>query len=97
MPDPGEAAAVAALRAARLLEGGADRPRTTRRWRGAMARAAARLHDDGAPWMDLRLPVVAALAELLDLDDEALIRCAAVMLSVEAGELGGARGAAPDR
>ena len=78
---------LAELEADGLLERGANGVRTTRRWQAAMARAASRLHSSGAPWMDLRLPVVAALVELARVDDEKLVRFAAVMLSVEAGEL----------
>jgi hypothetical protein len=79
--------AVADLKAAGLLEASPDGLRTTRRWHAAMSRAASRLHESGAPWMDLRLPVVAALAELVPCDDETLVRYAAEMLSVEASEL----------
>ena len=80
-------ATIAELEAAGLLartEGGL---RTTRRWHAAMARAALRLHESGAPWMDLRLPVVSALLELMPSDDETLVRYTAAMLSAEAAEL----------
>jgi hypothetical protein len=94
MPDE---AAVAELVAAGLLERGDDGPRTSRRWQAAMARAATRLHAAGAPWMDLRLPVVSALLELVEADDETLVRYTAVMLSVESAELTrGAREPAAD-
>jgi hypothetical protein len=83
--------AIAALEAAGLLESSPAGLRTTRRWHAAMSRAASRLHESGAPWMDLRLPVVAALAELVPSDDETLVRYAAAMLAVESGELTGAR------
>jgi hypothetical protein len=79
--------ALAELAAAGLLELRDDGARTTRRWQAAMARAAVRLHESGAPWMDLRLPVVAALIEVLPSDDETLVRRAAAMLTVEAAEL----------
>lgn len=94
MPDE---VAVAELVSAGLLERAAEGPRTTRRWQAAMARAAIRLHEAGAPWMDLRLPVVSALLELVDADDETLVRYTAVMLSVEAAELtrGGREPVAP--
>ncbi|HET7754802.1 MAG TPA: hypothetical protein VFK85_12905 [Anaeromyxobacteraceae bacterium] len=80
------------LEAAGLLDRSQGTLRTTRRWQAAMARAALRLHESGAPWMDLRLPVVAALMELVPCDDEALVRYTAAMLSVESTELARPRG-----
>ena len=47
-----------------LLRDGPAGPETTARWRAAMARAALRLHERGAPWGDPRLPVAEALVEL---------------------------------
>jgi hypothetical protein len=91
-----EADAVAELEAAGLLESTTEGPRTTRRWQAAMARAASRLYEVGAPWTDLRLPVVAALIELVPADDETLVRYTATMLTVESRELTrGGRPAAP--
>jgi hypothetical protein len=53
-----------------LVQEAAAGPETTARWKAAMARAALRLHERGAPWGDLRLPVAAALVELYgDLPD----------------------------
>jgi hypothetical protein len=77
----------------RLIEGGllrrdGARLRTTRRWRAAMARAAVRLKQAGAPWTGLRLPVVAALVDLHpEAGDEALADLVEAMLPVEEQEL----------
>jgi hypothetical protein len=77
---------VEALRAEGLVSVGEDGVRTTRRWQAAMARAAARLLAARAPF-DLRLPVAAALVELVQVDDETLVRWVEVMVAVESGAL----------
>lgn len=79
--------AIAQLTAADLVALLEGRLRTTRRWQGALARAAARLYAEGAPWRDLRLPIAAALVELLQADDDTLVACVDVMLAVELEEL----------
>jgi hypothetical protein len=87
-------ATLEALRAADLVAVDAGRVRTTRRWQAAMARAAARLLLDGAPF-DLRLPVAGALVELVQVDDETLVRYVEAMVAVESGALRPAPGAGP--
>ena len=72
-------------------EGG--RTRTTPRWQAAMARAAARLKQEEAPWRDLRLPIAAALVESYPaLDDDALVPLVEALLPVEESELAPALG-----
>lgn len=77
----------------RLLEDGllrreGDRTRTAPRWQAAMARAALRLQRAGAPWEDLRLPVVAALLEWYpEASNDELAALAEVMLPIEEAEL----------
>jgi hypothetical protein len=72
-------------------EGG--RTRTTPRWQAAMARAAARLKQEEAPWRDLRLPIAAALVESYPaLDDDALVPLVEALLPVEEAELAPALG-----
>jgi hypothetical protein len=80
--------AIAQLTAAELVSLHEGRLRTTRRWQGALARAAARLYAEGAPWKDLRLPIVETLVEVLSVDDDTLVACVEVMLGVEVDELG---------
>lgn len=79
------------LVAAGLLWRDGEDYRTTRRWQGAMARAAWRLLSSGEQGEegDLRLPVAHALMELLgdELPDEELARCVEAMVPVEAAEL----------
>ncbi len=71
-----------------LLRREANRPRTTRRWQGAMARSAFRLMYGGAADEDLRLPVACALVELYGhLSDEELTRMIEIMTPIEAAEL----------
>lgn len=67
-----------------------DQLRTTRRWQGAMARAALRLYEAGDPGHDLRVPIAAALLELYgaDLEDEALAGLVEAMLPIEVKALG---------
>jgi hypothetical protein len=94
---PSREEVVAQLTAAELVALHDGRLRTTRRWQGALARAAVRLYAEGAPWKDLRLPIAAALVELLSTDDDTLVACVDVMLAVEVEELRrGLRPAAPD-
>ena len=67
-------------------EGG--RTRTAPRWQAAMARAAARLKQEAAPWRDLRLPIAAALLESYPaVDDEFLVSLVDAMMNVEESEL----------
>lgn len=63
---------------------------TTRRWQGAMARAASALVDDPRAF-DLRLPVAHALVELYGADapDDELAGLVEAMAAVEAGLLEG--------
>jgi hypothetical protein len=82
MPETG---ALARLAADGLVEPGVDGPRATRRWQGAMARAAFRLMAAEAPWRDLRLPIASALAELYpEASDEELAEAVEVLLPIEA-------------
>jgi len=58
-----------------------------------MARAAARLKQEEAPWRDLRLPIAAALVESYPaLDDDALVPLVEALLPVEESELAPALG-----
>ena len=67
-------------------EGG--RTRTAPRWQAAMARAAARLKQEEAPWRDLRLPIAAALLDSYPaVDDEFLVSLVEAMMHVEESEL----------
>lgn len=80
-----------------LVRRDGDRTRTTPRWHAAMARAALRLQQGGAPWKDVRLPVVAALVERYpDLADEDLVALVEAMVPIEEAELAAAWGEAPD-
>jgi hypothetical protein len=80
---------LARLAADGLVRPAAGGPATTARWKGAMARAALRLKERGAPWRDLRLPIAAALLELYpDLGDEEIARAVEAMLPIERGGLG---------
>ncbi len=90
MRDPEEV-----LRSDGLIRRDGDRDRTTARWQAAMARAALRLQGAGAPWQDLRLPIVSALLERYpDATDADLAELVEVMLPVEEAELAGAWGEA---
>jgi hypothetical protein len=61
--------------------------RTTKRWQGAMARAAQRLYGRGQE--DLRAPIASALIELYgdDIDDESIAEAIQAMLPIEVEEL----------
>jgi hypothetical protein len=67
-----------------------DRYVTSRRWQGAMARAALRLYEAGDPGDDLRVPVAAALIDLYgsQLSDEELATLVEAALPIEAASLG---------
>ena len=58
--------------------------RTTRRWQGAMARAALRLVDAKEVREDIRIPMAMALLELYEgVDDDELIGMIEVLLPLE--------------
>ena len=63
--------------------------RTTRRWQGAMARAALQLYRAGEKSADLRLPIVCALVELYGSEEtaEVLADLTEAMLPIEARAL----------
>jgi hypothetical protein len=65
------------------------RPRTTRKWQSAMARAAFHLWGAGDQGTDLRVPVAFAVVELYgtELPDEGLATLVEAMLPVEEAEL----------
>jgi hypothetical protein len=66
-----------------------DSHHTTRRWQGAMARAAMRLYEARDPGQDLRVPVAHAMLELYpEAPDEELAALVEAMLPVELGALG---------
>jgi hypothetical protein len=54
----------------------------TKRWHAALARAALRLYQDGEDLVDLRVPIVAALAERYETDSEDDIADAVGMMLV---------------
>jgi hypothetical protein len=80
---------VARLEADGILRHDGDRARTTRRWQGAMARAAAQLVRSGEAWDDLRVPIASALVEIYGVDcpDAELVALIEVMTPIEAAEL----------
>ena len=83
MPDPLERLVAEGL--VRLDE---SRPRTTPRWQAAMARAALGLQQAGAPWKDLRLPVVQAMIERFpEATDEEVADLVEAMIGIEEAEL----------
>lgn len=88
MPD-GSAGALARLEALGLVSPRAGRPRTTRRFQAAMARAALGLVRTGETRDDLRVPIAVALFELLgaDAEHEDLEQLVEAMLPIEAAEL----------
>jgi hypothetical protein len=78
-----------------LIRHDGQRARTTPRWQAAMARAALRLQAAGAPWNDLRLPIVSALLERYpDATDDDLAGLVEAMLPIEEAELAAAWGEA---
>jgi hypothetical protein len=79
--------AIAQLTEAGLVALVDGRVRTTRRWQGALARAALRLYEAQAPWKDLRLPIAAALVERFSVDDDTLVAYVDAMLAIEPAEL----------
>jgi hypothetical protein len=66
-----------------------DEHRTTRRWQGAMMRAASRLMVSGDDLSDLRVPVAAAIVEIYggELGDTELTHLVEVMTPIELHEL----------
>jgi hypothetical protein len=75
---------LARLEADGLVRLDGDRPRTTARWQGALARAALRLLHGDAPWQDLRLPVAEALLQLCpELTDEELADLVETLVLIE--------------
>jgi hypothetical protein len=79
-----EAEILARFAADGLVRLGIEGARTTGRWQAAMARAARHLHETGAPWQDLRLPIACALLEYYgELADEELANLVEAMLPVE--------------
>jgi hypothetical protein len=84
MPDPLDRLVAEGL--VRLESGG--RARTTPRWQATMARAALGLQQAGAPWKDLKLPVVTAMIERFpEATDEQIADLVEAMLAVEEAEL----------
>ena len=68
------------------LDGG--RPRTTPRWQAAMARAALGLQRAGAPFRDLKLPVVSAMIDRFPVaTDEQIADLVEAMIGIEEAEL----------
>jgi hypothetical protein len=72
-----------------LLRRDGEAHRTTKRWQGAMARAAFRLYGAGDDGHDLRYPLAAALVELYgETRSEAELVCfIEALLPIEAAEL----------
>lgn len=57
---------------------------TTQRWQAAMARSALALQHAGAPWTDLRLPIVEALVEqYASLTDSEIVDLVEAILPLE--------------
>jgi hypothetical protein len=82
--DPGRSVLVRRLEADGLVERRGEELRTTRRWQGAMARAAYQLLAAGEPSGDLRLPMIRALVEFYPaLPDQELLGLLEVLLPVE--------------
>ena len=79
---------LARLEADGLVRRTPEGARTTARWQGAMARAALRLYEAGAPWRDLRLPIAAALLDLRPgLTDDQLAELVEAMWPIEEREM----------
>jgi hypothetical protein len=71
-----------------LVRYDSGRARTTPRWQAAMARAALGLQRAGAPWKDLRLPVVTAMIERFpEATDEDIADLVEAMVGIEEAEL----------
>lgn len=72
-----------------LIRAEAERYRTTRRWQGAMARAAYRLLRAGEESTDLRVPIACALVEIYGADcpDAELASLVDALAPIEAAEL----------
>ncbi len=81
--------ALARLEADGLIQRQAGCYRTTRRWQGAMARAALRLLEAGDREGDVRLTIVHALVEVYGngCSDDELVRMVEAILPIEAREL----------
>lgn len=81
---PASEPTLARLAAADLLRRDGAGYRTTRRWQGALARAAAVLRAQDAPF-DPRLPIVVALVELYGPDhpDDELVEDVEALLQIE--------------
>lgn len=65
------------------------RPRTTRKWQAAMARAAFHLYGAGDDASDLRVPIAHAVVEIygMDTSDEEIASVVEAMLPIEEREL----------
>jgi hypothetical protein len=77
-----------------LREDGPSALHTTRRWQGAMARAALRLlgddlEDEDEDEDDLRVPIACALLEVYGAryDDDEIAEAVALMLPIELAEM----------
>jgi len=87
MPDAPQAAH-ARLEGLGLIARTGEGWKTTRRWQGAMARAALRLLADGMQEGALSIPVAMALVELLgpSQPDEEMVELVEAMLPIERGQ-----------
>jgi hypothetical protein len=100
-PSPRHRGALARLEQDGLVRRDGARYLTTRRWQGAMARAALRLLDDPdsdpSEGADLRVPVAHALVELYGPDhgSEELTRFVEAMVLVEAAPSASPSGPSP--
>jgi hypothetical protein len=73
-----------------LITPGGDSLHTTKRWQGAMARAALRLYAARDPGQDLRVPVAHAMLEFYpEAPDEELAALVEAILPVELAALRG--------
>ena len=90
MPEPEREALLERLERDSLLQRHGATHRTTKRWQGAMMRAASRLYAAGDPGEDLRIPITLALLELYgpDTPDSELAALVAVLVPIEVRELG---------
>jgi len=89
MPDAPQAAH-ARLEGLGLIARTGEGWKTTRRWQGAMARAALRLLSEGMQEGELSIPVAMALVELLGPTepDEEMVELVEAMLPIERGQAG---------